>query len=231
MTAIEQRIQCVTCTKTPPRRAQSGYVTCDRCADLIRECLDEIVRLYAVLNEDEAFLPVVQPGARRGPGFASRSPANDQAIVLTDSRTTWTEETPVHNPLIVVESWARMVREDVGEKPPEGRATLAGEAALLIRRLDWITRQSWVDEMWRELREVRGSLREFNGQHKPRKVGTCTVMVDRDGTIVECGTPLYAPPEGDLIRCSGCREEWPRRRWLLLGQTLTSRTDVQGGAA
>lgn len=228
---IGQRIQCVTCTKTPPRQATPGWMTCNRCADLIRECLDEIVQLYATVIKVSALLPVVAPGARRGPGFGSRSPANDQAIVLTDPRTTWTEETPVHNPLTVVESWARMVREDVGEKPPEGRATLSGEAALLIRRLDFITRQEWVDEMWRELREVRASLRQFNGQHKPRKVGTCTVMVDRGGIFAECGTPLYAPPEGDLIRCSGCREEWPRRRWLLLGQTLTSRTEPEGGSA
>lgn len=227
MTSLNSRIQCVTCTKTPPRQATPGYVTCNRCADLIRECLDDIVQLYATVTKVSALLPVVAPGARRGPGFASRSPANDQAIVLTDPRTTWTEETPVHNPLTVVESWARMVREDVGEKPPDGPATITGEVALLIRRLDWITRQGWVDEMWKELKEARANLRDFNGQHKPLPIGKCPTLVE-DGT---CNTPLFGPPDGEDIRCRGCSRVWTRREWLHLGQTLTSRTEPGGSAA
>ncbi len=212
----EQRIQCVTCTKQPPRRATPGYMTCDRCADLIRECLKEIPELYAAVVRPGALLPVVAPGARRGPGFGSRSPANDQTIVLTDPRTTWTEQAPIHNPLVVVESWARMVREDTGEKPPDGPATVTGEVALLIRRMDFITRQPWIDDMWKELKEVRGSLRQFNGEHKPLPVGRCPTLVG-DKT---CDTPLWAPVDGDTIKCRGCRREWSRREWLHLGATL-----------
>lgn len=227
---VEKRVQCVTCTKTPPRRATPGYVTCDRCADLIRECLAEILTLYATVAAPGALLPQVSDGARRAPGFGSRSPANDTTIVLTDKRTTWTEESRYHNPLVVLESWARMVREDVGMKPPATRATVTSEVGLLVKRLDFITRQSWVDDMWKELREVRGELRDFNGIPKPRRVGTCKVMVERNDEWVECGTPLWAPVEGDVIKCRGCKEEWDRRRWLLLGQTLTTKSD-DGSAA
>ena len=218
MTEI-QRVQCVTCTKNPPRRATEGYVTCDRCAELIRECLQEIPGLYSAVVRPEALLPVVAPGARRGPGFGSRSPANDETIVLTDPRTTWTEQTPVHNPLVVVESWARMVREDVGEAPPDGLATVTGEVALLVRRLDFITRQPWVDDFWKELKEVRRSLREFNGEHKPLPVGKCPTLL-QDGST--CETPLWAPLDGDVIRCRNpkCKREWSRREWLHLGHTL-----------
>lgn len=228
---VERRVQCVTCSKTPPRRATPGYLTCDRCAESIRECLQEIPTLYAALEDVEALLPVVAPGGRRGPGFGSRSPANDTTIVLTDPRTTWTAEQPYHNALTVLESWARMVREDVGQKPPETRATVVSEAGLLVKRLDFITRQPWVDDMWKELREVRACLRDFNGVHKPRKVGMCKVMVERGGEYVECGTPLWAPVDGDVIKCRGCKEEWDRRRWLLLGQTLTTRPEPEGGSA
>jgi hypothetical protein len=216
----ETRIQCVTCTKQPPRRATPGYLTCDRCVELIRECLGEILTLYATLAAPGALLPRVTDGGRRAPGFGSRSPANDTTIVLTDPRTTWTEDTPTHNPLVVVESWARMVREDVGEKPHDRHATMSSEAGLLQRRMDWITRQPWVEEMWKELKEVRGQLRNYNGERGPRSIGKCPVMVQRGGSFVQCSAELFAPLYGDTITCRSCGEEWPRRRWLILGGAI-----------
>lgn len=217
---VEQRILCGICsTADKPRRATPGYRTCDRCADRIREALTEIPDLYAVLGTDAALLPAVNPGGRRGPGFGSRSPANDTAIALTDPRTTWTEDDRLHNPLVVVESWARMVREDVSESPPDGPATVHGEIQLLIRRLDFITRQAWVDEFWVEIREVWGQLRAFNGDRKPLPVGHCPSLLP---TGKECGTPLYAPLSGDVIKCRNkpCGREWTRRQWMHLGRTL-----------
>lgn len=224
---VDQRILCVTCSKTPPRRATPGYMTCDRCADLIRECLQEIPGLYATLEDDESLLPVVAPGGRRGPGFGSRSPANDLTIVLTDPRTTWTAEQPYHNALGVLESWARMVREDTGEAPPEGRATVSSEVALLIRRLDFVTRQPWVDDLWKELREVRRQLGDVSGERRPLPVGKCPTLVGEK----TCGTPLWAPLDGDTIQCRGCRREWTRREWLHLGQTLGVVGTHDGSAA
>ncbi len=193
--------------------------------------MSEIPDLYAVLGTDEALLPAVNPGARRGPGFGSRSPANDVAIVLTDPRTTWTEDDRYHNPLVVLESWARMVREDVGEQPPAGNANVRGEVQLLIRRLDFITRQEWVDEFWREIREVRNQLGAFNGDHKPVPVGKCPSLLPNGK---ECGTPLYAPISGDVIKCHNrpCGREWTRREWMHLGRTLrVVAADSDGGPA
>lgn len=221
----ETRVLCVLCsTPSNPRRSTPGYLTCNRCADRLREALREIVTLYAALDDDEARLPVVAPGARRGPGFGSRSPARDQAIVLTDPRTTWTRETPIHNPFVVVGSWARMVREDAGETPPADK-TISGDVALLIRRLDFITRQAWVEDLWREVREVVASLRDFHGDHKPVPVGRCP---EARPDTTRCDTPLYAPTTGDTIRCRGCDKPWPRREWLALGQRMTT---PEGGSA
>lgn len=227
----EQRILCVICSNPErPRRATPGYITCDRCADRIRDTLAELPGLYATLTKDEALLPVGDPGGRRGPGFGSRSPANDQAIALTDKRTTWTEEDRIDNPLVVVESWARMVREDVGEEPPYGGATMYGEAQFLIRRLDFITRQPWVDEFWEELRRIRYQLGRFNGESPPVSIGKCKTLLEDK----ECGTPLFAPPQGDTIRCSNpkCRREWTRAQWAHLGRTLrVLASESEGGTA
>lgn len=224
---------CLICSSPDkPRRATPGYRTCDRCVERIREALSDIPDLYAVLGTDEAFMPAVNPGARRGPGFGSRSPANDQAIALTDPRTTWTEEDRIHNPLVVVESWARMVREDVGEQPPPGNAYVRGEVELLIRRLDFITRQEWVDEFWLEIREVRDQLGAFNGDRKPLPVGKCPSLLKTTGK--ECGTPLYAPLQGDVIKCRNkpCGREWTRREWMHLGRTLrVVAAESDGGSA
>jgi hypothetical protein len=215
MTTQETRVLCVTCRKTPPRRATPGYMTCDQCVEKIKECLDEIRRLYATLAAPGALLPQRSDGARRAPGFGSRSPANDTTIVLTDRRTTWTEEARYHNPLVVLESWARMVREEVGQAA-QGHATVTSEAGLLLKRMDFITRQPWVDDMWKELREVRGELREYNGEHKPLPVGKCPSLIGGR----TCGTPLFAPLDGDVIKCRSCRREWSRREWLHLGRTM-----------
>lgn len=217
MTEPTSRLLCLLCsTADRPKRATPGFRTCDRCLERIQEALDEIPALYATLTEDEALLPVVAPGGRRGPGFGSRSPANDHVIALTDPRTTWTAEDRTHNPLVVVESWARMVRQDVGQAPPEGPATMTGECQLLVKRLDFITRQDWVDDFWVELREVRDQLRAFNGDHKALPIGRCPTLV-KNGT---CNTALFAPLAGETIRCGGCRREWQRREWMHLGQTL-----------
>lgn len=215
----ETRVLCVTCTKQPPRRSTPGYLTCDRCVELIRECIQEIPDLYAVVARPSSLLPSVAPGARRGPGFSSRSPANDTTIVLTDPRTTWTEEQPYHNALIVLESWARMVREDVGQKPPVGPANITGEARLLVARLDFITRQAWVEDMWAELKETRAQLRAHpacDEQERRRLIGPCPNLVDgRD-----CGAPLHAPLYGDTVQCHSCDRRWPRPEWQHLGRTM-----------
>lgn len=223
---------CLICsTVDKPRRATPGYRTCDRCADRIRETLSELPGLYATLTAEEALLPVVGLDGRRGPGFGSRSPANDQVICMTDPRTTWTETDRIHNPLVVVESWARMVREDVGMTPPDTPATIHGEVDLLIKRLDFITRQEWVDEFWKELREVHGQLKSVNGEHRPVPVGKCPSLLPNGK---ECGTPLYAPLHGDVIKCphKPCGREWTRREWTHLGRMLrVVAPDSEGGSA
>jgi hypothetical protein len=209
---------CVCCsTPQKPRRAPDGYRTCNACADRIRDALQEIPAQYARLTEVAALVPTTGDGGRRGPGFGSRSPARDIVIAATDWRTVWTEDDRLHHPPSILHAWASMVRDEVGEKPPE-RMTCGTEAALLIRRLDHVTRQEWVADMWRELREVVDQLRTIAGEPHPMPIGRCPNLPDDQGK--ECGTPLYVRQGTDTITCRGCGRQWARREWLHLGRTI-----------
>lgn len=211
---------CVCCsTPRKPRRAPDGYRTCNSCADRLREALVEIPAQYARLTDVEALLPGSGDEGRRGPGFGSRSPARDVVIAVTDWRTTWAEDSRLHHPPSILNAWASMVRDQVGEKPPPGPPVCNVEAALLVRRLDHVTRQEWVADMWTELHEVVNQLRTIAGEPRPLPIGRCPTVVD-DTVGKTCGTPLYVRQGTDTITCRGCDRVWERREWLHLGRTM-----------
>lgn len=212
-------LMCAICsTPAKPRRAPDGYRTCDNCSDRIREYLKEIPGQYDALTRVDALFPQTGDGGRRGPGFGSRSPARDIVIAVTDWRTVWAEDSRLHHPPSVLNAWASMVREEVGEKAADGPADVHRETALLVRRLDHVTRQEWVADMWREVREMRDQLRTIAGEPRPVPIGRCPNVPE--GKATPCGTPLYAPQYGDTITCRGCSEQWPRPRWQILGKTI-----------
>lgn len=77
----------------PWRLADQGYTTCSGCVAKLRSWLlpgsvdddnrpTSIPDLYASLDTE----PVVTDSGRRGPGFASRSPASEHVIAMTDRR-------------------------------------------------------------------------------------------------------------------------------------------------
>lgn len=210
---------CVICsTPAKPRRAPDGYRTCDDCSDRIREALREIPAQYARLTTTAALLPTTGDGGRRGPGFGSRSPARDVVIAVTDWRTVWdATEGRLHHPPTILRAWASQVRDEVGENTQPGAADCVVDAALLIRRLDHVTRQEWVKEMWGELREVTDQLRTIAGEPHPVSIGRCPNLDDQG---IECGTALYVRQGTDTITCRGCGRQWERREWLHLGRTI-----------
>lgn len=226
-------LMCVTCsTPKKPRRAPDGYRTCNACADRIRDALAEIPAQYARLATVQALLPGSGDEGRRGPGFGSRSPARDIVIAATDWRTVWEDEpgSRLHHPPSILHAWAQMVRDEVGEatsvlcicghKTDTQRCPAANvtEAALLTRRLDHVTRQEWVADMWTELREVVDQLRTIAGEPRPLPVGRCPNVPEDKGS--ECGTPLYVRAGTDTITCRVCGRQWERREWLHLGRTI-----------
>lgn len=232
-------LMCVTCsTPKKPRRAPDGYRTCNSCADRIRDALAEIPAQYARLATVQALLPGSGDEGRRGPGFGSRSPARDIVIAATDWRTVWSEDSRLHHPPSVLHTWAQQVRAEVGEARVAGCVCSSGEdepepahcpaasrggachteAVLLTRRLDHVTRQEWVADMWTELREVVDQLRTIAGEPRPLPVGRCPNVPEDKGS--ECGTPLYVRAGTDTITCRQCGRQWERREWLHLGRTI-----------
>jgi hypothetical protein len=212
-------LMCLICsTAKKPRRAPDGYRTCNACSDRIRDALTEIPAQYARLTTVQALLPGSGDEGRRGPGFGSRSPARDVVIAVTDWRTVWAEDQRLHHPPSILHAWAQMVRHEVGEATLPGLPACDVEAALLTRRLDHVTRQEWVADMWAELREVVDQLRTIAGEPRPLPVGRCPNIPE--GAERECGTSLYVRPGTDTITCRVCGRQWERREWLHLGRTI-----------
>jgi hypothetical protein len=198
-----------------PFLARHGYRTCDPCADRLRTALVEIVECYALL--DDAVLPsTVRVGGRGVPGFGPRSPGRDAVIVLRDSRTVAVDDGDPHSVLAVLSSWADNVRDDTGLSPRTEPAMVSGEAAVLIRNLDWITRRDWVGDLGDEVHDLARHLRDVLGvAERSVPIGPCPTMVhDLDhGVPVPCGAALRARLSAERITCRSCGSQWPRERW------------------
>ena len=207
-------------------QADSGYRTCGRCHQRIHEWLsplttdadgrpDSIPGLYAMLSP----LPGVGGGGmRRAPGFASKSPANDHVIAITDPRTVRLEVGDPQSVPGLLASWTALLIDERALIPPA--RTVGDMARVLDKHLDWITRQDWVEDFATELRELHSQLRSIGQQR--RRIGSCPNTLDDGATTRQCGATLYAPLYGDTIKCwaHDCGREWPRIEWLRLGRLL-----------
>lgn len=96
----------------------------------------------------------------------------------------------------------------------------------LDNQLDWLTRQDWVDDVARDVRDLDAQLRPVTGDPGGRRIGECPNTIDEGETTRPCRTPLYAPLRGDTIMCSNpdCARRWRRPEWERLGQLLQSAT-------
>lgn len=200
---------------TPP-----AYV-CDRCEETLRRRLREIPDRYALLP---AFIEhgttETNPDSKATTQPWAPAPMRLEVVDHLDTRhgRQWLGTAPTDDyrgVLGVLESWARLVREERNLPPPSTRPTVTGEAHTLARHLTWIAAQPWVDEFHAELRTLDRDLAAAVGDHRVRPVGTCTVEVD-DGP---CGGPLMPTDEG-TVRCVRCHDRWSyddlRRLGLLL---------------
>ncbi|MFC5996936.1 hypothetical protein ACFQE5_22250 [Pseudonocardia hispaniensis] len=210
--------------------ADRGYRTCSPCLDRLRHRLGDIVARYTRLDPT--------PGAtgdsgRRGPGFHSRSPANDHVIAMRDPRSiavarTWLgsdgrlHREHEHPPLSVrgvLDTIAWDIAAHRGITGPPDRADVPDLARWIDHQLDWITRQPLVTEVDAELRQLQAQLKPVTGDGR-RRIGRCPNTIDDGEHSRLCDTPLYAPTRGDTIHCGACGREWPRTEWLRLGDLL-----------
>jgi len=188
-------------------RAEPNYRTCQPCADRLSTDLRAVRDEYARLTPERPVL-----GSRtRAAGFASRSPANDLAIALTDRRNPEAiEPGDVPDVLGEMHEWAQEVREKAELYPLEGHATMTTESGVLLGQIPWITRQTWVDKFATDVSSWLGAIRAGNGETEGRvRLGPCP----------DCGAQLYVRPTAEVVHCS-CGARWPRPQWEMLGKAM-----------
>ncbi|MGO1049799.1 hypothetical protein [Crossiella sp. CA198] len=212
-------VRCVLCGK---RAAAEGCFTCDPCAGELVTTLRRIADAYDLVATSPALLLPRRPGLvhRSAPGYGSRSPANDDLIVLTDRRTAIGDDLRAHSVPAAVSQWVRQVAEETGGRPPRP-ATVADDIHYLLGLRRWLFRQPWIDEFAQEMQELYTALlNQIQREARPVPIGPCPVDLATDGRVLLCGRMLRVRPEADQIRCSACRTVWPRTEWDQLGQAL-----------
>ncbi len=201
-----------------PRQAADGLLCCLRHLRLFRETLDDTVALYATLGM-VAMPGSVQLGGTRSKRAEAPAPVRLEVLALRDYRTTLSDD-GLMSALAVLESWAEQVREGRKLTTPEAAPTVAGEALTLIRHLDWIAAQSWVDECWNEIRQLHAKLRQIHGEERPKSIGDCPVLLGEGDDMAACKTPLFPPMSGDAVQCRSCGTVWSGTVVIRLGLIL-----------
>lgn len=137
----------------------------------------------------------------------------DVLLAHSDVRTRWTSELG-YGALAVVESWARMLREELGAAAPVGRATFSREVATIRFHWDHLLRAPWLDEFAREVQEVTRSL-TYAGRltEQVMRIGPCPGLLEGGEP---CTATLRVQVDDDEIRCRECGDTWARSSWWML---------------
>ncbi|GGM64181.1 hypothetical protein GCM10012275_38410 [Longimycelium tulufanense] len=224
-------IRCVLGCRDPedpdglPYPAENGYLTCRPCGLRVRDLLRRIVDDYALLDQDEQLIPErsgATSGRRTGPGPSV--PIQLTVVAMTDIRSAQ-DGCGAYSVPAVLDSWIRAAAEESGNAAPQP-PTVAGDVRWLLGLLSWLRQQPWIDEMYRELRELQHAL---DDQLRPRPgsvpIGSCPApSPDQDGSV--CGAPLRVRPDAERIRCRVCGASWERAHWDELGAALGNPGDT-----
>ena len=204
-----------------PKRATPGHLVCPGHHRWLTETLDDIVITYALLPH------FYEPGTATDDGHQVKgkrvdppAPVRLDVVALLDPRTTARNPGDLIPVLAILQAWATLIREERNLTPCNPTPTVTREAATLIAHLDWITTQPFIDELARELREVKSALHSAIGDHAPRPVGTCPVIHPETG---DCGGKLYQDRYGGMsVTCRKCGETWGETELRRLGLMQTA---------
>lgn len=199
-----------------PKSASHGLLVCQHHRRWLAESVDDIVITYAHLPDFYEPGTAVDDGHQvKGKRVDPPAPVRLDVVALLDRRTI------AHNPgdlvpvLAILESWARLIREERQLQPCKRRTTVTSEAGTILAHLDWASTQPWIDELAKELREVKSALHSAIGDHAPRPVGTCPVVHPETG---ECNGKLYQDRYGGMsVTCRKCGETWGETELRRLG--------------
>lgn len=199
-----------------PKGAVDGTLVCPGHARWLHSTLVDIVDSYALLPHFYEPGTAIDDGQQvRGKRIDPPAPVRLDVVALLDRRTVARYPGDIIPVLAVLESWARMVREERQIQAPKARATVTTEASLLANHLPWISEQPWVDDLAKEIRDVKSALHSAIGDHAPRPVGSCPVVHPDAG---ECGGKLFQDRYGGMsVTCRKCGETWGETELRRLG--------------
>ncbi len=204
---VETETLCVLCPRTrQARRVRDGGVSCWGCHERLDERLRDIAVRFAMVTATPS---ANGGGGRRAPGFGSRPPVNLHNAALRDPRTAPTRVGELHSPVNLVVSWAGWIRtarrqDQVRHAVGADVAVVEAECRYLLAGLDWITRQAWCTRFAEQVDAVFAQLRSATGERRPRPVGHCSHLVQREGWE-PCAHPLFPPRPGQVdVVCGAC---------------------------
>lgn len=199
-----------------PKTAANGTLVCPGHTRWLTESIDDVVVTFALLPHFYEPGTAIDDGQQvRGKRVDPPAPVRLDVVALLDKRTIARHPGDIVPVLAILEAWARLVREERQLQPCRRQATVTSEAGTLLAHIDWIICQPWVDELAREIREVKSALHSAIGDHAPRPVGTCPVVHPDTG---ECGGKLYQDRYGGMsVTCRRCGETWGETELRRLG--------------
>ncbi len=199
-----------------PKAAADGTLVCPGHTRWLTESIDDIVVTYALLPHFYEPGTAIDDGQQvRGKRVDPPAPVRLDVVALLDKRTIARHPGDIVPVLAILEAWARLIREERQLQPCRREATVTSEAGTLLAHIDWIICQPWVDDLAREIREVKSALHSAIGDHAPRPVGTCPVI---HPDIGECAGKLYQDRYGGMsVTCRRCGETWGETELRRLG--------------
>ena len=199
-----------------PKTAAEGTLVCPGHTRWLRESIDDVVTTFALLPHFYEPGTATDDGQQvKGKRVDPPAPVRLDVVALLDKRTIARNPGDIVPVLAILQAWARLVREERQLQPCRRQATVTSEAGTLLAHIDWIICQPWVDDLGREIREVKSALHSAIGDHAPRPVGTCPVVHPDTG---ECGGKLYQDRYGGMsVTCRRCGETWGETELRRLG--------------
>ena len=199
-----------------PKAAVQGTLVCPGHTRWLTESIDDVVVTFALLPHFYEPGTAIDDGQQvRGKRVDPPAPVRLDVVALLDKRTIARHPGDIVPVLAILEAWARLIREERQLQPCRRHATVTSEAGTLLAHIDWIICQPWVDDLAREIREVKSALHSAIGDHAPRPVGTCPVVHPDTG---ECGGKLYQDRYGGMsVTCRRCGETWGETELRRLG--------------
>lgn len=141
-----------------------------------------LVRLDVVALVDPRTTSVVTEDAEDYP-----ENSEDQAVIAIPSR---------------VCSWARLFAEDHDlESPTE---MMAQAVSLLRAWWDTLVTESWVDDFYNDMEQIRRLLNNAHMVERPVPIGHCLSVYEVNGKMVACERPIYSQPNDKVVKCGRC---------------------------